>query len=350
MNLPKPKVALITTGGTIAGVSYGSSFEIYTGQMVRAYRVELSGAQVLNSFSSLEDIADIELCDLGIIDSVNMTPLKWCELAETIFPYLHREDISGIVVTHGTDTMEDTAMALSLMLRNLNKPVVLTGAMLPIDQDRAHVQRHLEDSVLVAASGVIPEVVLCFSGDRESRFTNIYRGSTIFKYSSRGSDSFRSTIEHLAMVRDGKINVSENYAIRYAGELPELVSGFNSHVGLITLMPCDEYVLSNYNSSVLEGMVLDAQVGVGINPVRYEFVKKYLDRGVPVAIRTSIESNLTLAATLRDEELEKRGAIALGYLSARKAMVKMRWVLAQTAGDIRKTKEMMRYDFAGEVL
>ncbi len=344
----KPKVAVLTTGGTIAGVSHGNPFTAHNGQSVRHYNVELSGSELLSKFPNLEEIADIELLDLGVIDSVNMTPALWDYFAQNIFAYLQRDDISGVVLTHGTDTLEYTSMALAMMLQNPNKPVVLTGAMLPFDQDEDHVRRHLEDSVRLAGYSPITDTVLCFSGDSESTFTNVYKGVHVEKLKSRGNDAFGSQFARpIAEVRNREVNIAERYeSTRQNSPTLDLGSKYVAPVN-ITGMEGDIFGL---DFSKEAGVLVYSNLGVSVlrNVRRIRFVEKLLDAGVPVTIGSNSSDDMYLHQRGEDSLLDR--ASFVGKMPFSKAITKMGWVVAQTGSDVVETKGLMETDYAGEIL
>ena len=120
----KPAIALIATGGTIAGAASSSSDTAgYT-----AGTVDVSN--LLAAVPGLGEIAQIEAETLFQLDSKDVTPAHWLQLAQRIQTLADQHDIDGIVVTHGTDTIEETAFFLHLTLVT-DKPVVLTAAMRP---------------------------------------------------------------------------------------------------------------------------------------------------------------------------------------------------------------------------
>lgn len=110
--MARKKVAILTCGGTPAM------------SPCPTLKVKYSGPELIKKFSSLETLADIEVDEVFSKDSSDMKPQDWQTIAERAYHYVMRDDISGIVVVHGTDTMEDTLMAIALMIRNLNKPIV----------------------------------------------------------------------------------------------------------------------------------------------------------------------------------------------------------------------------------
>lgn len=120
----KPVIALIATGGTIAGAaSLSSDTAAYV-----AGTVDVSA--LLAAVPGLEDIADIRAETLFRLDSKDMTPTHWLALAQRVQALADEDDVDGILITHGTDTVEETAFFLHLTLAT-TKPVVLTAAMRP---------------------------------------------------------------------------------------------------------------------------------------------------------------------------------------------------------------------------
>lgn len=138
-----PKIALLTTGGTIAGVSDAASGpDAYTAGIV-------AGEALLAAVPGLRERADIVVEPCLALDSKNMTPDHWLTIAQAARSLIAREDVAGLVVTHGTDTLEETALFLELLLPAA-KPVVITGAMRPSDAVSADGPGNLLDAVRVA--------------------------------------------------------------------------------------------------------------------------------------------------------------------------------------------------------
>ena len=142
--MPLPKVALFATGGTI--VSSGASATQMTGYSLKGVRVE----DLMAAVPALADTAVIEAHQVANIDSSSMTSAVWMKLARAVEEAAARDDITGIVITHGTDTMEETAYFLNLVL-STDKPVVLTGAMRPSTALCAEGPLNLLNAVRVAA-------------------------------------------------------------------------------------------------------------------------------------------------------------------------------------------------------
>ena len=140
----KPKICILTTGGTIAGAAARS--DALTG-----YRAGALGAdELLAAVPEIADVCAIESEEVAAIDSKDMTEAVWLRLAARIEAAL-AAGAAGVVVTHGTDTLEETAYFLHLIVKS-EKPVVLTGAMHPATALSADGPLNLLDAVRLAAS------------------------------------------------------------------------------------------------------------------------------------------------------------------------------------------------------
>ena len=188
------KVLLIYTGGTI-----GMNRNPRTGAL-EPFNFE----HLLNNVPELNDF-DVEIASYQFnppIDSSDMTPQLWIDLVHIIANNYVRYD--GFVILHGTDTMAYTASALSYMLENLTKPVILTGSQLPIGQLRTDGKENLITSIEIASAkhhdgrAVVPEVGIYFNG-------HLMRGNRCTKQSAENFNAFESfNYPHLA---DAGVNI-----------------------------------------------------------------------------------------------------------------------------------------------
>ena len=135
------KILMLGTGGTIACVPSADG-------LVPA----LDGPAMIKLVPELEDVCAIETKQILNLDSSNLAPQHWKIIAEAIAA--HYEQYDGFVITHGTDTMAYTAAALSQMLCNCQKPVVLTGAQLPIQAEGSDAPDNIYHSFLAATSSL----------------------------------------------------------------------------------------------------------------------------------------------------------------------------------------------------
>ena len=140
----KPKIRIIATGGTIAGVSTTSASSAYTAGQVGIQTLLDAVPQVLN-------LADVDGEQLVNIGSQDMNDEVWLKLAKRVNELLNKEGYDGVVITHGTDTMEETAYFLNLTVKS-DKPVVLAGSMRPSNAISADGGANLYNAVAAAAS------------------------------------------------------------------------------------------------------------------------------------------------------------------------------------------------------
>ncbi len=166
-----PKIIILATGGTI--VSSGSSPVQTTGYSIQDIRAE----DIADAIPTLRDMADIEVHTVASIDSSSITFDIWKSLLAALEEYAAREDVRGIVVMHGTDTMEETAFFMNLTVKT-HKPIVFTGAMRPATAISADGALNLFNAVCLAASqktsghGVVIAMNGMFLSARDATKTN----------------------------------------------------------------------------------------------------------------------------------------------------------------------------------
>ena len=174
----RPLIALITTGGTIAGSGESpTDTTAYTAAC-------LSGSALLAKIPELNELAQIQIIPLFDIDSKDITAAHWHALAEHTQALIDAPEIRGIVITHGTDTLEETAFVLDLTLRG-DKPVVMTGAMRPASALSADGPMNLYDAVCAA---IHPDsagrgIIVCFN-------RTLFSGRSLRKQHTRALDAF----------------------------------------------------------------------------------------------------------------------------------------------------------------
>ena len=177
------KILLIGTGGTIASDVTDSGLA-----------PELTTEQLLSHIPGISDICGVDCLQLLNLDSTNMTPAHWLEIAACIRDHYGCYD--GFVITHGTDTMAYTAAALSYLIQGSPKPIVLTGAQRPIGFDSTDSKTNLADAFRCAAED-LPGVSIVFN-------SRVILGTRAKKTRSKSFQAF-SSINHpeLGVLRDG---------------------------------------------------------------------------------------------------------------------------------------------------
>ncbi len=192
----KPRVVVLGTGGTIAGLAATADDDA-------AYQAAQVGVDALVAGLRLPPGVGIETETVAQIDSKDMDFATWRALALAVVRQLARPEVAGLVITHGTDTLEETAYFLSRVVV-VTKPVVLTGAMRPASARNADGPRNLEDAIAVAADATLSGVVAVISGE-------IHAAEDVRKAHPRRVDAFTSgeagpiariALERIAIVRD----------------------------------------------------------------------------------------------------------------------------------------------------
>lgn len=144
MELKKKRIAILATGGTIAAVGAEGETNNYNSY-------EIGVKNLVGDISGIDDLAELIGVQVCNIPSTDITEEHWYSLAEEIDRLAKQDDIDGFVITHGTDTLEETAYYLHLVVKT-DKPIVITGAMRPASAISADGPMNLYQSVALAAS------------------------------------------------------------------------------------------------------------------------------------------------------------------------------------------------------
>jgi len=195
--LSKVSILIIYTGGTIGMVRDKETGSLHP----------VNGPELYEHIPILGKLDyQIEFYSFDpLLDSSNMNPQHWVELVSVIEK--NYEKFDGFVVLHGSDTMAYTASALSFMLENLNKPVILTGSQLPLGMIRSDGRENLVTAIEIAAARqddtpVVPEVAIYFEN-------KLLRGNRTFKYNAENFGAFRSG--NYPPLAEVGINIKYNY-------------------------------------------------------------------------------------------------------------------------------------------
>lgn len=174
-----PKVYILATGGTIAGSGSSATKSNYSAGQVAI-------GTLLDAVPAINDVAYVEGEQVVNIGSQDMSNDVWLVLAKRVNELLAQTDVNGIVITHGTDTMEETAFFLSLVT-NSNKPVVLVGAMRPSTAISADGPVNLYNAVVTAASpaSMGRGVLVCMNG-------KVYGAADVTKTNTTSVETFQS--------------------------------------------------------------------------------------------------------------------------------------------------------------
>ncbi|MFA9187281.1 asparaginase [Flavobacterium sp. FBOR7N2.3] len=244
----RTKILLIYTGGTI-----GMRKDFSTGAL-KAFNF----SKLLQRIPELKQL-DCEIETLSFqnpIDSSNMNPSYWAEIATII--QSNYSSFDGFVVLHGSDTMSYTASALSFMLENLAKPVILTGSQLPIGDLRTDAKENLITAIQIASlqennKAVITEVCLYFEN-------KLYRGNRTTKIDSENFNAFCSP-NYPALVESGVNLIPRPELFLVRGEQKELIVHqlLDTNVIIIKMFPgmSESIFMAILEIPSLKGIVLE---------------------------------------------------------------------------------------------
>ncbi|MFB6262226.1 MAG: asparaginase [Bradymonadaceae bacterium] len=323
------RVLLIHTGGTL-GMT-GTPLE--PGAYANA---------ITERLPELPKIADIETVIPFNLDSSDVGPRHWTRLAELIAD--RRADFDGVVVIHGTDTMAFTASALSFALRNLDMPVVFTGAQRPLAELRTDARRNLADSMELATRD-IPEVAVCFDG-------RLLRGCRATKSNVRDYRAFTSP-GCKPLARLGVDVEIADHVRRPTGDF-EVAPRFADDVTLWTVHPgIDPERLRRTveGPDTPSGIVL-AAYGVGTVPTQTRplapVVDRATDRGIPVVAVSQSAGGIDLQMYENSKPLAEAGAISGDEMSLEAALTKLMHALA-VVDDPDARREYLSTDLVGEL-
>lgn len=275
--------------------------------------------------------------------SVEIVPDDWVLLAKTVHEHA-AQGPRGIVILHGTDTMQYTAAALSFMLRGLSFPVVLTGSMRPGGDPESDAPANLRDAIQVAAMADLAEVCIVFSADASRSQGVIIRGTRGRKVHSWAIDAFASiNAAPIGFVRGETITMVS--ALRRRGtESLRLSGGFAPGVPLVKLTPA--VTPDSLARSLLDGpgAVLE---GTGIGHIRSDLQPVVASFRKPAVMTTqAVYGGERLGMYDVDRAiLEIPNIIPVHDMTSETALVKLMWALTQQ-GDIRT---IMRSNIAGEI-
>lgn len=327
----KPRVLLVGTGGTITMIRNGSG-------SLEPCRDE---AMILARVPELDRLAETDLLTISNVDSSNLQPSLWPELARAI--HARMADYDGFVVAHGTDTMCYTSTALALMLQELPKPVVLTGAQIPLDDIGTDGRMNLVNAVRVAVSD-LAEVAVVFG-------SKVIAGTRAKKTSVFDLQAI-TTVNAQPLGEIG-LFLKWNRGFRRRGPRKTLLQPFlEDNVAMGSIYPglrpeVVEFLADRHRGVVLEGY------GAGHLPNRERslipVIRTATDRGVPIVICTQCVVGST-QMELYDvgRSALDAGAIPGLDMTPEAALVKLMWVLGQTS-DLPTVESMMQKSFAAEI-
>ncbi|RXJ73600.1 L-asparaginase 1 [Veronia nyctiphanis] len=278
-----------------------------------------------------------------LIDSSDMTPADWQRIADDIGE--NYDDYDGFVILHGTDTMAYTASALSFMLENLSKPVIVTGSQIPLAQLRSDGQANLLNALHIAANYPINEVSLFFNNQ-------LLRGNRSTKSHADGFNAFTSP--NFAPLLEAGINIQVK-----SGEIDKKAEGdFKVHtiteqpVAVIMMYPgISPDVVRNALKQPVNAMIL-LTFGVGNapqNPELHALLKEAAERGVIVLNLTQcLAGRVNMDGYATGCALAGASVLSGFDMTPEAALAKLHYLLSK-GESIEKVRSLLQADLRGEL-
>ena len=336
----RARVLIIYTGGTF-GMTYDREGVL----------VPFDFADILNELPTLKNLA-LEITAFSFvspIDSSNISIEHWQLIGKIIFDQYQHQD--GFVVLHGTDTMAYTASALSFMLEGLQKPVVFTGAQLPISEARSDAREHLITALDIASAGndgfaIVPEVCIYFDYE-------LLRGNRSKKVESMQFDAFDSG-NYPPLAKAG-VKIDYNFSvirsIKSSSELT-LRSKFETNIAILKLFPGIDINVVKAVLSVrgLKAVVIETY-GSGNAPTLawlLDELKKAIQRGIIVLnISQCPGGRVTQGRYETSKGLQQIGVISGADMTTEAAITKLMLLIGEFGID--RAKDLIGMPLAGEL-
>ena len=308
------KILMLGTGGTIA-----------SDMTPEGLTPELTPTQLLNYVPAIRTLCEADCLSLFSLDSTNITPKHWLQIAAAIRENYAAYD--GFVISHGTDTMAYTAAALSYLIQGAGKPIMLTGAQKPIHYDSTDSKLNLTDAFVCAASGQLAGVNIVFSG-------RVLLGTRARKTCSKSFAAFSSiNYPDVAILHDHRL-------MRYIAPevLPEPLFSdtLDERVALVKMAPGADPAVLDFLLARNDALIIEC-FGVGGLPA-YEdgrilrLVEKYTAAGKFLVVTTQVQNEGSdLSVYSVGHGLKENPHVLEGYDMTTEALyAKMMWILGRT--------------------
>ncbi|KAL9548583.1 hypothetical protein MBANPS3_005617 [Mucor bainieri] len=279
-----------------------------------------------------------------LLDSCDITMSDWVRIAGDIKENYQLYD--SFIVLHGTDTMAYTASALSFMLEELGKTVIITGSQVPLTEVRNDAVENLLGALTIAGHFVIPEVSLYFG-------KKLYRGNRTSKISAVDFEAFDSP--NIPSLVDVGINIDVKWPLVLR---PTQIAKFNvcqklnPNVGSLRLFPgINDSTIRAFLAPPLQGVVLET-FGAGNAPARPALLaalKEASDRGVVIVNCTQCRKGLVTDAYATGKQLSAIGVVPGADMTPECALTKLAYLLGKTPNNPDHVRKMMTRNLRGEL-
>ena len=336
----KKRVLIINTGGTIGMINSQK------GNPLSPLKPAKSWDDISSNFPTLKTYPADLISMSKLVDSTDMSVENWIELAETINS--NYNNYCGFIILHGTDTMSFTASALSYMLKNLSKPVIITGAQIPLQNPRSDGAQNLITAIEIALSKtIVPEVCIFFRD-------KLIRGNRARKLDAANYGAFDSP-NYPALATVGEDILFEKKFIR---PMPKeefyINTEMSSNVMVIEIFPGFEPAILESifrDNTHIKGLILKT-FGNGNAPSNENFldvIKKISKSGVVIVNVTQCQVGMVkLGLYQASSGLLDCGVISGIDITPEAAVTKLMYLLAK-GWDTDDIKRLMQQNLAGEM-
>ncbi|WP_025026996.1 asparaginase [Caldalkalibacillus mannanilyticus] len=322
---------LLTTGGTIASLE---------GENGLAPGMDPN--EILNHLPGLHSQCKIDGKPLMNIDSTNIQPEHWVEIANAIYKHYH--DYDGFIITHGTDTMAYTSAALSYMLQDVDKPIVITGSQIPIAFKKTDAKRNFSDAVRFACED-IGGVYIVFDG-------RVIQGTRAIKLRTKSYDSFESiNYPYVASIHGNGIEYNKPVHSAKNKKI-KLDTSLCTDVSLVKLYPGIKPEFFDFLKDQCKGIVIESYGSGGI-PFQgrniLEKLNELIECGISVVITTQcLEEGEDMDIYEVGRKVNHDAIIRSRNMNTEAIVPKLMWVLGKTQVP-QKVKEMMETPIADDI-
>lgn len=320
------RILMLATGGTIATLDKGHGLS-----------PAITSEEILSHVPAVGELCQVDAVQLMNLDSTSIGPGHWLKIAGAVRERYDKYD--GFVITHGTDTMAYTAAALSYLIQDSPKPIVITGSQKSIALNDTDARRNLYNSFLYAVDRDSHDVSLVFDG-------RVILGTRARKERSKSFNAFSSVdYPERAVIRDGRL-------IRYLapqpyayGAEPVFYDKLEEKVLLLTLIPgmgaeALELLRDSYRAVILQSFGVGGLPEGGNGPLA-QAMEEWLAAGKTIVMMTQVPyegSDMTVYEV--GQQVKERFQLMEAYnMTLETATAKLMWVLGQT-GDPARVREL----------
>jgi L-asparaginase len=319
------KVAIIFTGGTIS---------MKIDPRIHAAIPALSSEEIMAMVTNIEKFAEIEIINFSNIPSPHITPNMMIDLAMVVKETINREDITGVIVTHGTDTLEETAYLLDLIIHT-EKPIIVVGAMRNSSELGYDGSSNLSAAICTAISKKSRNKGVLVVMNNE-----VNDASEVTKTNTLSLDTFKSP-------EFGPLGIVDNDEVIYYRDIISRqfidTEKIENKVALIKCVPgMESDILDFYINSSYKGIVIEALGRGNIPPTMIPGIEKSISNNIPVVMVSRCPTGRVLDTYGYDgggKHLREIGVIFGSNLPGQKARIKLMLILSLT-NNLEEIKEL----------